>query len=219
MGMVRNVESLFEQSLREYTERYIAAPEARTAETANEANQRARTLLLESLSPSQREDYLRQQHFFVTGSSGARYRIHRGKVSNVEVIGPDGQVHETLCGVPAVEMPIEDILLAQKLSLETDDRAFRRVAHRYSPYGLGRQVLPPQPRSRLRQWLPTMKWPSAVRLSVLLAVLNAASGTLELFRHHPEQAILPALAVIICGAVANWLHRMNRVAAARASAP
>lgn len=94
------------------------------------ARRNAKSLLLKSLSAAQRYSYVNESYFEVRGSSGTHYRIRHGANFNIQVLdAPGGLSKDRLCGRPATPMPIEDILLAQKLCLETDDVAFRRVAN------------------------------------------------------------------------------------------
>lgn len=153
----------------------------------------AEALLLESLSPGQREQYSRVACFFVTGASGARYRIRYGRTHNIDVIGRDGKVRGTLCGLPIGEMPTQDVLLGQKLCLETDDRAFSRIA-RHSPLACKERVLPAVPHT-WRDLLPTRGAPDPFRVNVLLCVLNTALAADQVLRGHPYAGIPNALAV------------------------
>jgi hypothetical protein len=88
---------------------------------------RARRLLLRHLSPAQRQTWKRHRWFEVAGQ-GCVYRIHEGRAMNVKQLRP-GQPVATLCAFPR-GVPMGDVLLAQKLMLETDEAGFLRVAHR-----------------------------------------------------------------------------------------
>jgi hypothetical protein len=84
------------------------------------AEQRALELLKQKLTPVQREQFNRRRSFDVAGgSTGTRYRIHRGHQMNVEELWPDGKRAHLLCFMPMGPLPIADILLAQKVALET----------------------------------------------------------------------------------------------------
>lgn len=96
-----------------------------------EAEARAETLLVENLRLQQRNDYLEKRHFDVVGRSGTRYRVHRGTVGNIDVVGKDGVVRHRLCGHPQ-DVPVSDVLLAQKLMLEHDDNDFVKRCNRHA---------------------------------------------------------------------------------------
>jgi hypothetical protein len=97
---------------------------------------RSLQLLRKWLSPSQREQFARRGHFEVIGSdSGKRYRIHAGASVNVCEIDERGCVQEGLCFTPIGALPIGDVMLAQKIALETCEREVRAVARRFTPNG------------------------------------------------------------------------------------
>jgi len=81
--------------------------------------QRARELLKQNLSPSQRDQYDRHRYFDVIGNStGRRYRIHQAYQMNVEELSPAGKRARLLCFTPQGHLPICDVMLAQKIALE-----------------------------------------------------------------------------------------------------
>lgn len=83
------------------------------------AEQRAVELLKQGLSPCQREQYERHCFFDVVGgTTGIRYRIHRGYQMNVEQLDGSGKHAGSLCFMPSGYLPSGDIMLAQKLALE-----------------------------------------------------------------------------------------------------
>jgi len=83
------------------------------------AEQRATELLKQSLSPLQREQY-EQHRFFdvIGGTTGNRYRIHRGYQMNVEQLDAGGKHVRSLCFLPRGCLPAADVMLTQKLALE-----------------------------------------------------------------------------------------------------
>jgi hypothetical protein len=95
---------------------------------------RSLRLLREWLSPTQREQFARRGYFEVIGSdSGKRYRIHAGASVNVCEIDERGRRLEGLCFMPIGALPIGDVMLAQKIALETCEREVRAVAKRFTP--------------------------------------------------------------------------------------
>jgi hypothetical protein len=94
------------------------------------ASRRGLELLKSNLTPAQLEQYEREERFVVTGSaSGRRYRIRYGDTFNVDELGADGEASQRLCFRPAGDLVIGDILLAQKIALETDETAALKVAN------------------------------------------------------------------------------------------
>jgi hypothetical protein len=88
------------------------------------------------LSPTQREQSTRGGYFEVFGSdSGKRYRIHAGASVNVCEIDERGRLQEGLCFMPIGALPIGDVMLAQKIALETCEDKARAVARRFTPNG------------------------------------------------------------------------------------
>jgi hypothetical protein len=96
-----------------------------------ETKVRALTLLKEWLSPEQRACYERVRYFEVVGSdTGTRYRIHHGTQTNIEQLSLTGQVVCKWCFVPDGNLVAGDVMLAQKIALETNERGALSVAHR-----------------------------------------------------------------------------------------
>jgi len=81
--------------------------------------QRALELFKHNLAPSQREQYEKHRFFDVIGgTTGRRYRIHQSYQLNVEELSPGGKRARLLCFTPQGQLPIGDIMLAQKIALE-----------------------------------------------------------------------------------------------------
>jgi hypothetical protein len=100
-------------------------PPDRTAEA------RGGKLLREWLSPEQLAQYDRDKCFEVVGhSTGQRYRIAPGRAFNVTRLDRHGAPSEELCFLPDGTTVLGDIMLAQKISLETNERAALKVANR-----------------------------------------------------------------------------------------
>ncbi|WFU18647.1 hypothetical protein [Bradyrhizobium sp. CB3481] len=95
---------------------------------------RSLLLLRRWLSPAQREQFARRGYFEVVGSeSGKRYRIHIGTSVNVCEIDERGRLQVGLCFMPIGALPIGDVMLAQKIALETCEGKARAVARRFTP--------------------------------------------------------------------------------------
>jgi hypothetical protein len=67
--------------------------------------------------------------------SGKRYRIYRGTAQNVFEIDDAGQLKLGLCVTPFGGLVAGDVMLAQKIALETDENAALAVANRFLPRG------------------------------------------------------------------------------------
>lgn len=116
---------------REREARRFAAEEKRKAEIA-EARQRGMALLLEWMSEKQREQFEKHKTFLVVGQSGKIYEIREGTSGNVIELDENGNPVARYCAHPdnTVELPREDVWLAQKLALEHNEEAFLKVANR-----------------------------------------------------------------------------------------
>ncbi|WP_426418945.1 hypothetical protein [Bradyrhizobium genosp. A] len=94
-------------------------------------NARGLKLLSDWLSPEQLKSFKRHSHFDVVGSdSGTVYRIYQGKLMNiVELDHTDRPVYRW-CFVPEGSLVAGDVMLSQKIALETDERRALAVANR-----------------------------------------------------------------------------------------
>jgi hypothetical protein len=100
---------------------------------------RGRALLREWLSPMQRAQFDASKSFDVVGcDSGRRYRIHYGGVTNVHEIDGGGQPVTGWCFVPSGHLVAGDVMLAQKIALETNERATLEVANQFNVQVPGR---------------------------------------------------------------------------------
>src|ERR1700722_10016478 len=100
----------------------------------NDAETRGLTLLREWLSPEQLAQYQANGYFDVTGcDSGKRYRIHYGTSMNVHEIDRAGRARVGWCFVPNIYLVAGDVMLAQKIALETDELGALAVAKEFSP--------------------------------------------------------------------------------------
>src|SRR5215469_12001568 len=106
------------------------------AENTKEA--RGRRLLREWLSPNQRAQFDDKDYFEVVGcDSGRRYRIynrmtHR-EMTNVYEVDHAGRSRVAWCFLPAGRLVAADIMLAQKIALETNEHNALAVANRFAP--------------------------------------------------------------------------------------
>ena len=84
-------------------------------------------MLREWLSQAKREQFARKGYFEVVGGdSGKRYRIYAGASVNVCEIDERGRIQDGLCFMPIGGLPIGDVMLAQKIALETCESEVRR---------------------------------------------------------------------------------------------
>ena len=89
-------------------------------------------LLREWLSPGQRAQFDAKRYFDVIGcDSGKRYRIHYGAMTNVHETGDDGTPLVGWCFLPKGPLVAGDVMLAQKIALETYECSALAVANRF----------------------------------------------------------------------------------------
>jgi hypothetical protein len=69
-------------------------------------------------------------------ATGTRYRLIQMRSYNVIELDGTGRERDVLCFVPAGGLVMGDQLLAQKVALETDERAALKVANRRSDEGV-----------------------------------------------------------------------------------
>jgi hypothetical protein len=99
-----------------------------------EAKRRSIQLLKQNLSPTQREQYERLGHFEVIGGySGSRYRIRHGHQMNVERLDKNGRRVGLLCFMPEGNLPVGDVMLAQKMALEFCESDAIWLANKFPP--------------------------------------------------------------------------------------
>ena len=93
--------------------------------------ERGINLLREWLSPEQRAQFDAKRYFDVIGcDSGKRYRIHYGETTNVHEIGDDDLPSIGWCFMPVGSLVAGDVMLAQKIALETYEYGALAVANR-----------------------------------------------------------------------------------------
>ncbi len=89
-------------------------------------------LLKEWLSPEQFAQYAATSYFEVTGChSGKRYRISHGTSMNIQELDGAGRPRVGWCFAPKGYLVAGDVMLAQKIALETDERGALAVANKF----------------------------------------------------------------------------------------
>ena len=96
------------------------------------AEAKARALLERALTPQQRRELFAKRCFYVKGKRFT-YRIREGHSGNVDALDASGRVISRLCAHPLGRVPVSDMMLAQKLWIETDEDMFLEKA---APYPL-----------------------------------------------------------------------------------
>ena len=97
---------------------------------------RSLRLLRDWLSPVQRAQFAKKGYFEVVGGeTGKQYRIYPGAMSNVCEIDEKGRPGLGLCFRTMGELPIGDVMLAQKIALESCESSALAVARRFKPNG------------------------------------------------------------------------------------
>jgi hypothetical protein len=91
-------------------------------------------LLREWLSAEQLAQFNKYGYFEVTGcQSGKRYRIRYGTATNIHELDQYGRPKVGWCFVPNQPLVAGDIMLAQKIALETDELGALAVAKSFRP--------------------------------------------------------------------------------------
>jgi hypothetical protein len=90
----------------------------------------AKTLLEAVLSEEQKQQLEKDHSFILTSvKSGRRYRVRKGRCSNIERIDEKGKVLEYLCVHPNESVHDYDTMTIQKLMLEQDEDEIRKIAN------------------------------------------------------------------------------------------
>jgi len=104
-------------------------------------------LLVRNLTPAQRQQFARHDYFDVIGGdTGRRYRIRVGRTLNVAQLNASGRCVRFLCFQPHGQLPVGDVMLAQKIALELFESKALRVANASPTWELGRELLWPDRR-------------------------------------------------------------------------
>ena len=91
-------------------------------------------LLREWLSQEQLAQYDAHRYFEVIGChTGKRYRICHGNGANIIELDDAALPRTGWCFVPRDPLVAGDVMLAQKIALETDERSALAVAHNFTP--------------------------------------------------------------------------------------
>ena len=102
---------------------------------------RSLRLLRQWLSPGQRAQFAEESYFEVVGSdTGKRYRICAGAATNVCELDESGRPTHGLCFLPIGELPIGDVMLFQKITLESSESRALGVARSFVPDGTFRRI-------------------------------------------------------------------------------
>jgi hypothetical protein len=96
--------------------------------------QRGLDLLKEWLSQEQLAQYDAHKYFDVIGChTGRRYRIHHGNGANVVELNDAALPRTGWCFVPNDHLVAGDVMLAQKIALETDEWGALAAANNFMP--------------------------------------------------------------------------------------
>jgi len=86
------------------------------------------------LSADQLAQYDKYRYFEVVGChSGRRYRIWHGIASNITELDNNGHTIIGWCFVPRDNFASGDVMLAQKIALETDELGALKIARNFAP--------------------------------------------------------------------------------------
>ena len=101
---------------------------------ASTREERGLKLLREWLSQEQLAQFDANNYFEVIGChSGKRYRICHGNEANIVELDDHARPTAGLCFVPDEHLVAGDVMLAQKIALETDERGALEKANRFTP--------------------------------------------------------------------------------------
>jgi hypothetical protein len=93
---------------------------------------KGRCLLREWLSAEQRAQFDAHEYFDVIGChTGKKYRIRYGHYTNVEELDEQDRPAVGWCFVPAGNLVPGDVMLAQKIALETSERGAIAIANTF----------------------------------------------------------------------------------------
>jgi|EndMetStandDraft_5_1072996.scaffolds.fasta_scaffold271119_2 hypothetical protein len=98
------------------------------------ASKRGLELLKANLTPSQLSDFLTYRCFDVMGgTSGITYRIRLAGAMNVEEVDHRGRCTRRLCFLPEGQLVDGDVMLAQKVALESFESEALAIANKFPP--------------------------------------------------------------------------------------
>jgi hypothetical protein len=114
---------------------------ARDPRTPSIASVRGMQLLFDNLTPAQLRQYDAYGYFEITGgSTGKTYRIEYGSSGNIVEMDKKGNPVCRMCVMTEMPLVPGDVMLAQKIGLEVDEKATLAVANRLGVTGF--QVAP-----------------------------------------------------------------------------
>jgi hypothetical protein len=97
---------------------------------------RSLRLFRQWLSSAQRVQFAEKGYFEVVGGdTGKQYRIYAGAATNVCEVDEKGRPKLGLCFRPVGDLPIGDVMLSQKIALESCESRALAVARRFVPNG------------------------------------------------------------------------------------
>ena len=106
----------------------------KTLREGNTAEARGRRLLRHWLSAEQCAQFDALNYFEVVGcTTRKRYRIHYGTSANVQEVDEAGNLKMGWCFAPVGYLVPGDVMLAQKIALETNELGALAVANRFAP--------------------------------------------------------------------------------------
>lgn len=107
-----------------------------TIKKSRKANIKSKALLYRYLTREQKWDLRSSRSFIVKGQDGRDYKITDGSCQNVFLL-EDGEEKIMYCMVPGedsdhkrVSIPVNDLMLAQKIMIESDINSFMKIAKR-----------------------------------------------------------------------------------------
>lgn len=96
-----------------------------------QAQAKGKALLIEHLTPEQKQEYETTKAFTVVGQSGKKYRIKEGRQMNIDVLDENGNRASGVCFLPEGQLVDGDCMLAQKIALETCEDQALAVANKF----------------------------------------------------------------------------------------
>jgi hypothetical protein len=116
-----------------YVANTVQAAQARHRLRLEDREARGMTLLREWLSPQQLRQLEVYNYFEVIGGdSGTRYRIQYGVSTNVIELDNCGRPRSGWCFIPEGSLVPGDVMLTQKIALETNERAALAIAKTFA---------------------------------------------------------------------------------------
>jgi hypothetical protein len=104
---------------------------SRGREDRSRAEEKGIALLRTWLTPEQAKQWDSHKRFDVIGSdTGTRYRVKYGAAMNIDELNSDGKVVAQWCFGPQGNLVVCDVMLAQKVALETMELEALRRANR-----------------------------------------------------------------------------------------